>query len=361
MSTLLDGHRASELAEACDVLDALSCSDLQSVLTLMSERRARQVNARSVVTGNRFHQPAEVSQRRFHEVEAVIFAMLEDVEFVELSPVQPFGINTVLADISAKNVVSALRGCEVNADATTALFRVALARQEATADPVRLAANVRTVRAQAFDPGSKLLPHFKVFAQVSVGRQGPHYGDAELRALARHLVCELAVLHAVFDAFAVADVRLDVSIGNVLFSRELAEAGVIDVPRSGRAAHTVTDIPERLPFGADDLGGTLRDLGFNRGVKVTELFREIIAADAPELLPRLWLDLRRRYGVGYYQHICYKIAAFHPVVGRVPLSDGGTTNWPQTALGHRRLFCAASGVGTELLCRHLIGNEGETR
>jgi len=112
MSTLLDGHRAPELAEACNVLDALSCSDLQSVLTLMSERRARQVNARSVVSGNRFHQPAEVSQRRFHEVEAVIFAMLEDVEFVELSPVQPFGINTVLADISAKNVVSALRGCE---------------------------------------------------------------------------------------------------------------------------------------------------------------------------------------------------------------------------------------------------------
>ncbi|HST86240.1 MAG TPA: hypothetical protein VLL08_31170 [Kineosporiaceae bacterium] len=356
----LFGHRGQELAEIGDRLNQLAPSDLQSLLTLISADQAAKVRAHSVAAGTHFHRASTVDPRLLHRVEGLIMAAEPGLEFVELSPLQPFGINHALAGVSQKNVVSALRGSEVNADATTALFSEAVRRlKSGAAHPVRLAAHCRSTRSQRFPENSPLLPHFKVWAQVSIGPHGNPYGHQELVALLAHLTSELRVLESVIASTGRTDVTLKVSISNVLLSRQLAAAGVIEVPNhpaEGEADPLLAQVPAETSFDQTGTSEWLQRNGFSSGAKITEKFREIVRELAPQLAPRLVFDLHRPYGVGYYKHLCYKIAAFTPDAGRIPLVDGGSTSWADKTLGHRRTYCITSGMGTELLCRHLLAN-----
>jgi len=350
--------------DMCDTLDALPCSDLVTVLTMMSKGRAEVVTPQEVQRGNRFHEPSDVSPRTFHKIESLIFNTQPDLEFVELSPLQPFGTNTALAGISEKNVVAALRGSEVNADATTALFRVSLDRFLGCGgeDKTTVAANVRTVRAQQYQKGSKLLPHFKVFAEVTVGKQGRQYGRAELASLAGHLATEVDTLDAVAASDFSKLARLSISASNLLFSRQLVERGELDVAGARTATRLLGQVslvegaktPESIPLATPNLGEQLREMGFTKGVRVAELFQGILAEDHPALLSRIKLDLRRVAGIGYYRHMCYKIIGFDDNDDPVPLVDGGTTNWAERVTNNKQLYTVTSGLGTELLARHLM-------
>jgi hypothetical protein len=357
------GSRGAAVAPALGVLDALGSTDLYAVLTLLSARRAARLTAREAARHSRFHRPSPVDARLMHEVENVVLAH-DDAEYVELSPLQPFGVNHALAGISQKNAVSALRQSEVNADATTALFTECLAR--GGADTTHLAAFCRSVRAQAFPAGSPLLPHFKVWARVSGGPHGSPYGHRELAALLDHLVVELTAIEKILAAMGRPGIRLVASVSNVLLSRQLAAAGVIDVPHHPATADGLAraaelgKAPREPSFAEASDPAWLRDHGFDQGVTVTGKFAAIVRDRHPELLGRLVFDLHRPYGVGYYKHLCFKVAAFLPDGTRIPLADGGSTTWADQALGHRRSFTVTSGVGTELLARHLLDHPAET-
>lgn len=350
------GSRGAQAARAAESLDELSSADLSSVLTLVSEHRARLRSVADATRQSRFHQPSPVSPRIMHAVESLVFDIDRDTEYVDLSPLQPFGVNRALTGINQKNVVSALRQSEVNADITTALFTECLAREVET---IRLAAHCRSVRAQKFPEGSPLLPHFKMWASVSLGRHGTTDGhDNELATLADHLAREVEVVDRVVDQMGVPGVSVKVSISNVLLSRQLAEAGVIEIPHV-KVIHpgSVADVPADSDFATSADAEHLVGLGLTKGAHVTGLFRSVLAERHPQLLGRLVLDLHRKYGVGYYQHVCYKIGAGLPDGNRVPIADGGTTDWARVATRNRHRFLVTSGIGTELLSRYLVAAE----
>lgn len=333
----LFGRRGAELADLAQRLGELSPSDLLSLLTLVSADRAASVRARSALPGSRFHRPSPVDPRLLHRLEGMIMASEPDLEFLELSPLQPFGINHALAGVSQKNVVGALRGSEVSADATTALFSEAVRRLDglvgslSSAGEVRLATHSRSTRSQKFPENSPLLPHFKVWAQVSVGRHGPRYGHDELVALLRHLRSELRVLDTV-----IPEVQLKISVSNVLLSRQLAAAGVIEVPNypaEGQADPRLAQVPAEVSLDREGTSEWLQDNGFRAGAKITEKFRDLVREQAPELTDRLVLDLHRPYGVGYYKHLCYKIAAFTPETGACPWSTVAARSGPTRCSG----------------------------
>jgi hypothetical protein len=322
---------------------------------------------RDVMNGNRFHQPSIVSQRDFHWLEGIIMDSLDgDVDFVELSPLQPFGINKVLANTSQKNVVSALRRSEANADATTALFRVAMQRFGSLPDGsdfVRIASNIRTVRAQTFDENTKFLPHFKVFGEVSVGKQNDQFGSRELDLLIEHMSTEVDIIDKLAFSERSNVSKIQISLGNLALLEDLIDRGRVDIDEARR--NTINpnyslvneqqlDIPEYLSLDTTEIGKKLKAMGFKRGVKIIEIVKQKIDEKRPDFTPRIQLHLGRIAGMGYYKHICYKIAASNNQDINIPIADGGTTNWATKVSQNKQLFSVVSGIGTELVCQHLI-------
>lgn len=343
-----------ELGNVCARLDELSCSDLNSVLIAMSAARAEKVSARDVITGNKFTKESGVNPRDIWEVEGLFYADTE-LEFIDLSPVQPFGINTLLTGTSEKKIIPGLRGTEVNADPTTAIFRIAYGRfLNGDGDDIRLASNSRSVRAQNFGDGSKLLQHFKTFSEVTVGEQGKRFGEREVEAIIKHLVYESDCIDKV-----VGPENSIVLVSNLIFTRELQRQGRLDVERLlGRMREY--NRGDYIGKGSVSLGDLLKDsgvldeLGITSGRKIMELFVDKLSQIAPDYLPRVKVDLSRVAGKDYYRHICYKIIGVDKDGEPFPLADGGSTDWAQRLNSNKQTFTVASGVGTELMAKHFI-------
>lgn len=352
------------LAEAVDLLDSMKCTQLGIVLMYHASTRAADVSPAELIEGNQFNQPSSVSMRDFHRVEGVIYDTLPEVEFVDVAPLQPLGTSSKLAGTDQKMIMPALRRSEVNSDATTALFREAYARHAATGDDVRLATNTRITRVQTFDQKSGFLPHFRMFAQVSVGKSEDARGPRELETLADHLASDVAILEN-FNDLPEGDVTdLDIKIGNVVFIEDLIARGLIDRLEARRRTQDPTfdvlktagiELDSPIGLGDEDASERINDVGFKKGAAVVDRFKDIIGERHPGLLPRLTLDLGRVAGIGYYRHLCYKVHATNSNGLTLPLVDGGTTDWARTIDGRNKLtHTVTSGVGTELLAKHFI-------
>jgi hypothetical protein len=286
-----------------------------------------------------------------------------DVNFIELSPLQPFGTNAVLAQMNQKNVVSALRRSEVNADATTALFRAALQDYVHDSHISRVASNCRVTRSQVFDSNSKFLPHFKVFGEVSVGSMSGSSKVAELQNLVDHLVTEVTILEALATLENTLPYELKIEVGNTLFisdliaQKRISEQDVrahTSVPNYDIFEASGLDLPTSVAFDNPNLSDDLRDLGFKRGLQVVENLQRTVQEKEPGLMKRLSLHLGRIAGHGYYKHACFKISATSGDGLTLPLADGGTTKWAAQALNNSKLFTVVSGIGTELFCQYFM-------
>lgn len=338
---------SSRLGElALDQLDNISCSDLNTVLIAMSEHRSESISPNQIINGNKYHVPSPVSQRDMHRIESVFFDKDPNLEFVELSPVQPFGINTVLAKTNEKRILPTTRGSEVNADPTTALFRVAYPKMlECNAD-VRIASNSRSVRAQNFGENSKFLQHFKTMSEVTVGRQSSNYGKKEIESIIDHMSYEFECIKELLP-----NNEIKIEIANLYFTEELASKGLLDV-QEGRKTMRNYDggIDNTVALGdweecADNLG-----IQSVRGImrKLIDVLRE----KNPELMENMRLDAGRVAGVGYYKHICYKILGTNEAGVIYPLADGGSTEWASSVGHSKQLFTVCSGVGTEMIANN---------
>ena len=360
LSSVRDSSRISEeIGKACLSLDALSCSDLNSVLIAMSESRSRTINSSEVIIGNKFHKESPVNPRLLHRVEEVFYGNNPKLEFIDISPLQPFGINTLLTGTSEKKVVASLRGSEANADPTTALFRYAYSRviSSDSKNTVRLATNSRSVRAQNFGENSKLFQHFKTFSEVTVGSHDAHYGRQELSSLIDHVAYETRCLQ---DIIGGDNIRVYVS--NLLFTKELKDRGDInlDILRSQMRNYNKSDYTNNKSATLsqkDFVEKCLDDLELYKGRKLFRLFIDLVEEKHPELLDVLELDINRVAGINYYRHMCYKIIGLRADGEPFPLGDGGTTDWAQKVGSNKQLYTVTSGVGTEILAQQFKNQE----
>src|SRR4029434_1523291 len=95
-----------------------------------------------------FVQPAIVDQRSLIEVDGHLLGAAPAFESIELSPVAPLGVCTIMGHASQNKVLSALRGTEVVSDPTNVLaLECARRLRRDRATIVRLATSHRCVRA----------------------------------------------------------------------------------------------------------------------------------------------------------------------------------------------------------------------
>lgn len=352
------------LNDALNVLDSMKPSELSTVMMHHWAVRAALNNNEGVLGGNQFTTPSAVSMRTMHLVEGHILSRLGDVEFVELAPLQPLGTSSLIAGTNQKMVMPGLRNCEVNSDATTGLFREAFRRYSGSNTPTHLATLARITRVQTFDPSSGFLPHFKMFAQVSIGDAPSSRGPEELERLADHLHSEVMILDS-FSKIPGADISdIKVKIGNIVFVEDLISRGILDrIEVRKRTQDPTFDVLDRmgakdntnLKLSDDDLEASIKEVGLGRGVSVIGNFKDVITDKHPELLDRIKIDLGRVAGIGYYRHLCYRIEATTSGGLKLPLVDGGTTDWAKKMNPKNKYtYTVTSGIGTELLAKHFL-------
>jgi hypothetical protein len=284
-----------------DVLDRLaelSGSDFTSVMLEVARRRAARERPATVMRryrSDRFVQPSGLSWRELRQAEDLLAdALPAAFEVLTLAPLVPLGAHSALATVSQDKVVTAMRACEVAADATNALALEAAVRRSAdfAAGPVRLAAFQRVVRAQQVQPG--YLPHFGLLGLVSAGRDDS--GRRSERESVDEHVSSLAT--------------------------GLAAAGLAD------SAPVQLALTPLSPAGQSIAAAVMGALNA-----------------APVLAV---LDQDRPSGRGHYSDLCYKLNVMSQGAW-AEIGDGGFTSWAAklTASSKERLLI--SGVGTDRL------------
>lgn len=353
----------------CDRLDDMKPADLTTILMLVSAQKASEASMGSIVEGSHFSAPSPLDPRKLHAAQGIIYDVLKDVDFIGLAPLQPEGTSHMLAGTNQKNIMPALRRNEVNSDATTSLFREAYNRSLLIghSSDVRVATNVRITRVQQFNPKTGFLPHFSMFAQVSVGEEKQDRNDAmstELSTLAVHLGSEVAILDAVASHSGNVD-ALDVQVGNILLTEDIIKRYDIDREEVRRRTQdpdfslleqaSGIEIPDDVSLSSSSIIEDLREAGFTRGLGLVEKFKNYLELRDTALLERVRLDLGRVAGIGYYNNLCYKIHATNQNGLTLPLVDGGTTDWVQKVDPRlKQHFTVGSGIGTELLVLHYM-------
>jgi hypothetical protein len=290
--------------------EILSPTDLQSLLLEVYERRAAGLSLSEVARqyeSNRFLQPSGVDPLDLLYLDRLAFSNVpDDCACLELSPVAPFGVVSAMGPVSQNIAVTTVRNTEVCSDSTNVLALEAAKRRRALlqADPrsterVSLCASHRFTRAQVFH-GPASVPHFRVFAFCTAGRDEGHF-RFECQSLLSHLRLWLTFLTGLdSERFEIANLRT-VIIFYDSSSKSRVEEQVV---------------------------GALTDSRVPTSIELCENVSD---------------------GGGYYTSMRYQIYATSRSDGELMLVDGGFTDWTQKLLGSRKERFLSGGVGSERL------------
>jgi len=353
-------------------LDQLSPTDLQSLLLALYEKRSEKIATQSIFDqyeANRFVRPSDVSQRLFAEIELLAFDLLpSDFDIVELSPVAPFGTNSVLTKNNQKKIMSTVRNLEVCADSTTALIlecarqRKNLLRSNAKDDQkVKYATSMRNIRLQNFESIPGFVPHFKALTLATAGRDCGSE-TFETQACLEHVAFYLDYLtHLSQKNFWVGDIS--VAFSDIRIMEKLIELLDLEREQLGRVTQdsgfdVFRNFQIPLPMSVKSMEEMpdefIRAYGLEKSFSFLSVVEEKIMKILTNKYPEIGfsIDLERIAGIGYYSNLCFKIVARNQKGDIFPLVDGGMVDWTQKLLQSRKERAFASGFGTELFCRN---------
>jgi hypothetical protein len=273
---------------------ALPAARLWSLLLEVIEARAAARHTADLTAQwdrDRFVQASAVDQRGQLEIDGHLLAAASGFESIELSPVAPLGVCSLLGPASQHKVLSALRGTEVVSDPTNVLaLECARRLRHDPATSVHLATSHRCVRAQEVPKLPGFSAHFRMFCLVSAGLERPNHGFV-VDALVRHVTTMMDALDRLAaHGFAFPDRRV-----TVLATAVKAELGDRIAASTGQPAVT----------------------------------RAVL--EHP-----------------YYDGLRFQIAARSSDGVEIPLVDGGAFDWVAKLTANRRAQYVASAMGSQL-------------
>jgi hypothetical protein len=276
------------------LMHRLSASRLWSLLLEVVNARAADRTPAVLVKqweADRFVQPAFLDQRTLHEVDRQLLAAASTFDAIELSPVAPLGVCSVMGRTSQNKVLPALRGTEVVSDPTNVMaLECARRLRRNPQQTIRLASSHRCVRAQEIPKVRGFAANFRIFCLASAGiEQQDHRFIVD--AMAEHMTVLLDALDRLEQhGFAFRHRRV-----------------------------TVLATEQRSALG-DRIAAKI-DRGVTRGT-----------LEHP-----------------YYHGLRYQIAARSSDGNEIPLIDGGAFDWVAKLTSNRRAVYVASGMGSQLV------------
>jgi hypothetical protein len=273
----------------------LSASRLWSLLLEVLEARAGARGSAALGQqwdSDRFVQLSIIDQRSLLEIDRHLLAAAAAFESIELSPVAPLGVCSIMARTSQNRVLSALRGTEVVSDPTNVMaLECARRLRRDAATVVRLATAHRCVRAQEIPKAPGFTAHFRIFCLASAGLERQNHAFV-VEAMAEHIIVMLDALD-----------RLE--------------------------QHGFTFPDRRITVLASEQKAALGD-------RIAEAIGRPSVARALLEHP-------------YYDGLRYQIAARSSEGSEIPLIDGGTFDWVASLTSNRRAVYVASGMGSQLV------------
>lgn len=352
-----------------EILSGVPFRDLIPIFVQAWRNRAANRKASDLlsdyVAKRRFYGVSEFDQRILHQFVTEFYAVLPDYfQVVELSPIAPLGVNSVITRVSQDVSLPTIRGSEVVSDPTTVLaLECAVQRQQlrnhdlTRGTVVNLATTQRVLRLQPFDATRGYMQHFRGLGLCSGGRSDSRSGFIN-EALTSHIsiwlglvkrlqemgyefgeqtvrISDTRVLDQLIDALSLSRAEINANSTNDDF--DLFEAYGISLPRQ-------LDLSEVASSSAWD------SYGLRKRLPYLESLDQLIASSLRERYPgaRLCFDLTRKCGIGYYDGICYTVTALNSAGRSVQLADGGTVDWLAQLTTDQREQMFTSGFGVEL-------------
>jgi len=278
--------------------ERLSGSELNSLLIELFRKRVKTISPAELLRQfkkNRFAAPSSIDPIPFREFELRCLRVARDKNFklVTLSPLAPLGTCSVTGFVDQNNVVSAVRGTEVVADATNvfALLIASNFNKKNQHAVVRYAAAQRHVRSQALS-NPAFTPHFGIFCLATGGLDTGDF-SFELKNLEEHIGLHLAIL-----------------------SNEL---------------------------GKDNLSLKILLKGHNEVLhgKLKPLVKKFSSSSKIEIVKEM-------NHTNYYNFLQFRFY-FNHNGEEINLSDGGFVDWTQKLIANKKHRLLISGLGTDLI------------
>lgn len=304
--------------------------------------------------------PGELSQTQLLRVQLKACEVLQNAfNLIDLSPVCILGTNSVLADISQKTVLSALRDVEVVADPTTALALEAVRRKSQgskNSDTLRLASCIRTLRLQSFQNNPGFSNHFLALGMISLGQDIGHRAF-EIQELLTHINGSLRV---VSDLKGANLSKVTVYFSDTRILHAICKSAGVDVSaispmsrQSGFSAfnHLNVTLPRYISSPSEIVDRAKYGTEFDRAMNEIDFFWNSAIKVLREQYPgvEFILHLDRLAGINYYNGPCFKLRAQNGKGEVYPLVDGGRVDWATKLTGTKKDRMFSTGIGLELL------------
>lgn len=323
-----------------------------------------------------FYGTSSMDQRELVKLEADFYEILpEKFNAVEVSPISPLGLNSVITKVSQDISLSAIRGSEVVSDPTTSLaLECAIRRKQQLANKntftelTNLATTQRVLRLQPFDKDKGYEQHFKLFGLCTGGRDK---GDASfvVDSAIEHISIWLDLIKYLKNKeYSFSDISVNVSDIRLL-EKMIA---TLSLPRDEINKNSFNEdfdlfkqynikIPKEVLSTQEINTELFEHYGLGGNLDYLSALEQRVILPLREKYPkiRFCLDFARKGGLGYYQNICFHIFASNN--GRnVPLADGGSVDWLEKLLSSNKEHAFTSGFGAELMQKIFLKKDKKT-
>jgi len=290
-------------------LTKLSLSELTTLLLPVFDKKVKNMTPQQLLArydSNKFTHPAEISPEIMNALSNQLFAIASRTgsEALLLSPVEPLGACSVVGPVSQNKIMTALRGTEVAADPTNMLaletasrIKKGILNTTASISYPDLCTVHRILRAQPFEGDFR--PHFSPFCRTTSGIDTGSY-TFEKQALTLHITMCRDILREILGATTAIHFE---------------------------ARNGYTDTPGLITSIRDHLTPLFPDISFTAS--------------------------HTDSGNTYYKGLQFYITAIRDKT-RIPVGEGGFTDWTQQLTGNKKQRLLICGIGLDLLIKKIL-------
>lgn len=305
------------------------------------------------------YEPSKIDPRIYNEISNIFFdAVSNDFECIELSPISPLGLNSVLTATNQNNVLSAARNSEVISDSAIAMALECAYRKKVLKEKtINLASSTRILRTQSYSKGKKAHwnQHFRACSLISSFRNS---GDKLFKMLVFQIHNWLNVLENLKENLEIEKINLNLCYIPLIM--EIFSTHNIDM--NSVLSNTVNpefDIFHSYEINLPNIIGSEKDLDLLKSsqdylISIKNTYNMLNNYIITPLMANhkqvnFNLQLNRKSGLTYYDNICFELEVVFKNEKSLVLVDGGINDWIGKILSDSKEKCITSGMGIEYL------------